>query len=877
MNRLSPFLRPLLLGGLALASCTLLPALAAPRTDTLTLSSGWTFAEAGSEDYQPATVPGVVQQDLIRLGRLPDPYYRLAEDSIQWVGEKDWTYRCTFRLGAKELARPSAHLLFEGLDTYASVFLNGVEILRTTNMFVGHEVDIRKLLRPTNELEIRFRSPLKAALPLYEKAGINYPADNDHSPIHLSVFTRKAPYHYGWDWGERMITIGPWRPIRLLLRGADYFAARPILSYHPERRLPLEVRLPEDAIAGKRASHLSYELVDASGKRVFHRTAPLEAFYRPSEKGGLHSVPSLRLWWPKGYGEPYRYQARFVLRDPRGRALDSLSFPVGFRTTELVREKDADGQSFYFKINGRPIFAKGANYIPGTMMLPSRTEADMRQLFDDMEEANFNMLRVWGGGTYESDSFYLEADARGILIWQDFMFACTAYPGNVNFLADVYEELRYNIGRLRQHPSIATWCGNNEIREGLKYWGWAKKYPKAVYEGFWNDYHKLFGKLIPNTLQREDPTRPYIESSPDTVNWGRPHELGLGESHYWGVWYGREPFEILKKRIPRFMSEFGVQSFPMLSSIRRFALPEDYDLESAVMKGHQKSSIGNDVILHYIRQDFPEPRDFGDFVYLSQVMQGRGIALGLRAHRSAVPYCMGSLYWQLNDAWPAVSWSSIDHYGAWKALHYHTRQAFAPIIIDPDTESRMLRLPHDPLSEAVEATLETSVHDLYGRPRGEVSRQHIRLSSELGVDSLPLPASVLSLRGEVARSSYILYRLVESKTGQVLATYVDYAVKVKELSLPAARYELKEEKAPAGSREGEGWVVTLRPSTLLKDVYIDTGSPDWQPAENFFDALPGVTYRIPIRPRVGARGKERPTAPLRVRTLNEIVLAGGAK
>ena len=866
MTLLRPLLRPLLYGGLTLATGALTPTIAAPTTDTLTLSSGWTFAETGKTNFLPATVPGVVQQDLIRHGQLPDPYYRLAEDSIQWVGERDWTYRCTFKLSAKELRRPSAHLLFEGLDTYASVLLNGKEILQSKNMFVGHEVDVRHLLKTTNELEIRFRSPLKAALPLYEKSGINYPADNDHAPIHLSVFTRKAPYHYGWDWGERMVTIGPWRPIRLLLRGADYFATRPLITYHPERELPIEVRLPEGAVAGQAGRRLSYELLDAEGKTVFARTAPLSTFYQPTNKGGQHAVPNLRLWWPKGYGTPYRYQARFILRDRLGRALDSLSFPVGFRTTELVREEDKDGRSFYFRINGKPVFAKGANYIPGTMMLPTRTDGQLRQLFDDMEGANFNMVRVWGGGTYENDAFYDEADARGILVWQDFMFACTAYPGDEAFLQDVQDELRYNIRRLRQHPSIATWCGNNEIREGLKYWGWAKKYPKEVYETFWSDYNKLFGKLIPETLQTEDPSRPYIESSPDTVNWGRPHELGLGESHYWGVWYGREPFEILRERIPRFMSEFGVQSFPMLSSIERFARPEDYDLESAVMKGHQKSSIGNDVILHYIRQDYPEPKTFADFVYLSQVMQGQGIALGLRAHRAAAPYCMGTLYWQLNDAWPAVSWSSIDYYGAWKALHYQTKRAFEPIILVPDTAKGKVLIAHDPLPNSVNAVLEVSIYDFSGNLHREISRQPVCLDYGLHVEMLPMPDCVLGLDQKTARRSYIHYRLIEQATGRELASFVDYAAKVEDLDLmPATGYTLRHWKS------GEGYTVELNSGILLKDVYIDTGSPDWHVSDNFFDALPGQTYRLQITPRAGLSTKPAELKKLRLRHMGSVL------
>ena len=846
-------------------------ALALP-SDTLTLSRGWTFGEHGRGETYPATVPGVVQQDLIRLGKLPDPYYRLAEDSIQWVGERDWDYICTFSLSPEQLQHPSIHLLFEGLDTYASIYLNGYKLLEAENMFVAHEVDIRPYAQASNRLEVRFRSPLKAALPLYEAAGVNYPADNDHAEKHLSVFTRKAPCHYGWDWGERMITIGIWRPVHVLLRGATFFAERPVVSYHPERSLPIEVRLPADAVRGTEATHLRYHLYDATGRLVFERTAPLADFITPTERGGLHALANPQLWWPKGLGKPYRYRACFeLLEGERGRVLDETQCAVGLRTIELVREPDKDGRSFFFRVNGQPLFAKGANYIPGTLLLPSRTEADRKQLFDDVSSAHFNMLRVWGGGTYEEDAFYDEADARGILIWQDFMFACTAYPGDSAFLKNVQSELVYNIRRLRQHPSLATWCGNNEIREGLKYWGWAKRYPKEVYERFWHDYEALFAGLIPKTLRQEDPLRPYIESSPDTVNWGRPKELGLGESHYWGVWYGREPFEILRERMPRFMSEFGVQSFPMLPSISRFARPEtDYALESEVMKAHQKSSIGNDVILHYIRQDYPEPRDFADFVYLSQVMQGRGIALGIRAQRAAAPYCMGSLYWQLNDAWPAVSWSSIDYYGEWKGLHYEAKRVFAPIILAPDTAHSQLAIAYDSQPRKRTVRLTAEVCDFSGR----LLRRHSFATKtlpahEVGRVEVALPLSKLFVSEAERTGAYVHYELRDVRTKVLLTELTDYAARTKELRLSqpkAGDYTIQ-----VSERTGTLF-IDIESKTLLKDAYIDLGETGWQLSDNFFDILPRRRYRLRATRRQNAPArttKVLPTVSLRSITTQE--------
>lgn len=314
------------------------------------------------------------------------------------------------------------------------------------------------------------------------------------------------------------------------------------------------------------------------------------------------------------------------------------------------------------------------------------------------------------------------------------------------------------------------------------------------------------------------------------------------------------------------MSEFGVQSFPMLSSIERFARPEDYDLESAVMKGHQKSSIGNDVILHYIRQDYPEPKTFADFVYLSQVMQGQGIALGLRAHRAAAPYCMGTLYWQLNDAWPAVSWSSIDYYGAWKALHYQTKRAFEPIILVPDTAKGKVLIAHDPLPNSVNAVLEVSIYDFSGNLHREISHQPVCLDYALSVETLPMPDCVLGLDQETARRSYIHYRLIEQATGRELAFFVDYAAKVKDLDLmPAASYTLCHWKSD------EGYTVELYSGILLKDVYIDTGSPDWHVSDNFFDALPGQTYRLQITPRAGLSKKPAELKGLRLRHMGSVL------
>ncbi|WP_329904460.1 beta-mannosidase [Porphyromonas pogonae] len=820
------------------------------ETDTLNLNKDWTFSETGKDRWYDATVPGVVQQDLIRHKLLPDPNYRLAEDSIQWVGERDWTYKCNFSLNRNQLLWAAAYLSPEGLDTYAEVFLNGQKVLTTANMFVGYKVDVKHLLQAENTLEIRFTSPLKAAIPAYEREGINYPADNDHAPVKLSVFTRKAPYHYGWDWGQRMITIGIWRPVKLLFMGKAAFESKPSVTYSlkggTDDYIEVHAPLRNNGQKGNNATLLTYRLIDPDGNQVFQGEQPFELSQDTMNVSIKHALPQVKRWMPNGWGKPNLYTMDVKLMDAdKKTVLDQAAIKIGFRTVELIREDDSHGKSFYFKVNGKPLFAKGANYIPGTLMLPARTDEELSQLFDDVQKSHMNMLRVWGGGVYESDRFYDLADERGILIWQDFMFACTPYPSDDDFLDNVRTEVDYNINRLKGHPSVAVWCGNNEINEALKYWGWQKKYSEAEYKHFLDGYDKLFGRLIPDRINLLDPSRQYIESSPDTANWGRPNTLSLGESHYWGVWYGREPFNILRTRMPRFMSEFGVQSFPMISSISKFALPQDYDLESAVMKNHQKSSIGNEVIMEYISRDYKKPEDFRRFVYLSQVMQGEGISLGIEAQRAANPRCMGSLYWQLNDAWPAVSWSSIDFYGKWKALQYHAAKAFAPVVITVDSTGGKVRVVSD-LDHTIESVrLSAKPIDFKGKQYEAIMTRPFNIAANKAGSLINMPIERL-LPKSVSHDWALLYEL-KTPDGNVIAEKLVYAHPPKELNLPP-NPNIIIEKQKISDRE---YKVRVSCDVLVRQIYLEADGVGGHFSDNFFDLVPGRVYELSLTPRVG--------------------------
>lgn len=637
----------------------------------------WQYGRKEDITRRACTVPSLVQENLIRDGLLPDPHYRTNERLIQGVELSDWVYETTFHISEARPLRSSEQYILscEGIDTYSDIFVNNSKVGTTENMFVGYEFDLTPYIkRGSNSLRIVLKSPIETARPLQKQAGFNYPADNDHADIKYSPFTRKAPYHYGWDWGMRMLTLGIWQPITL----KRYEQAR-----LGDIRIEQAISWSEDGKTARSAQlSIKPEVIGADSRGTSLRirlTHPAQNGKASTEEiKPEHTINAPLLWEtyehrPEGQ-EAARYSLSVDLLDRQGKILDSKTKKIGIRELNFIHR---DNQ-FYFELNKRKIFAKGANYIPGDNILTKRTSEDFKQLFDDAEYARMNMIRVWGGGVYEDERFYEEADKRGILIWQDFMFACTAYPADTAFLSNVSRETEYQIKRLRHRPSIALWCGNNEVEEAIKYWGWDKRYKAEEYSRMREDYDPLFRKLLPEAVERHDPKRSYIHSSPTSANWGRPHTWLEGDSHYWGLWYGEEPFETFDSKTFAFVSEFGFQSFPDVPSLMSFATKEDMSLESEVMRQHQKASTGNRLIRKYMERYYPVPEDFEDFVYVSLVMQARGMEHAILAIRSKAPQTMGALIWQLNDSWPAVSWSSIDYYKNYKPLHFVMRRAFDP-------------------------------------------------------------------------------------------------------------------------------------------------------------------------------------------------------
>jgi beta-mannosidase len=548
---------------------------------SVSLNNNWQFRKAGSSKWYKAQVPGTVHTDLLYNKLIPDPYYRKNESTLQWIGKENWEYKTSFICNAAVLTKRNIQLVFDGLDTYADVFLNGRLILSTDNMFRQWSVDVKRIIKTNNQLLIRFYSAqnkvdsiAKSKLPFV-------------LPDNPKVYVRKAQYHFGWDWGPTFITSGIWKNVHL-------------------------------------------NAVDV-----------------------------------KQVEKPF----------------------VNTRKVELIQEPDSIGRSFYFKIDGKPVYMKGANYIPSDVFLPRLKKEDYRKIILAAKEANMNMLRVWGGGVYEDDAFYDLCDEYGIMVWQDFMFAGGMVPGDDEFFNSIREEVKYQVKRLRHHKSIVLWCGNNEVDEAWNNWGWQKQFNLHGEDSAkaWNDYKRLFRDSLPVWVNELDGTRPYISTSP-MYGWGRAKSFTEGDSHYWGVWWGLEDFEVFENKTGRFVGEYGMQAMPNNSTIESFTAPQDRYLFSDVLKAHQKHPTGYQNIQSYLHRYFLDSNkvkrlSLEDYSYLTQCLQYYAFKNIIAIHRSKYPVNMGTLLWQLNDCWPVCSWSITDYSRKPKAGWYAVKEAYRDDVV----------------------------------------------------------------------------------------------------------------------------------------------------------------------------------------------------
>ena len=815
--------------------------------EVVLLHDNWQFQQQGMSRWLPATIPGTVHTDLLANQRIQDPFYRTNEQDLQWIENEDWVYKTDFQVEASVLGYEHIHLNFDGLDTYAEIFLNGVHVLTAENMFRAWQCDVKALLKDNNTLEVRFTSPMKRNLPVYDSLEYQIPvSNNDFHPKKVSIFSRKAGYHYGWDWGPRFVTAGIWKPVYLQawngIKIVDpYLYQSKVTRERAEGELRLQVRADQDEV-------VTVELLDQADQRQILRE-------RIRLKKGVNelSLPfeleAPKLWWPNGIGEPFMYKFSVNVSDK------SAIIKTGFRSIELVQESGERGKSFYFRVNGHPVFSKGANYIPQDSFLPRVSDDQYRHVLTSAQQAHMNMIRVWGGGIYEDDIFYDLCDSLGLMVWQDFMFACAMYPGFPGFLQNVRLEAEDNLKRLRNHPSIALWCGNNE---SIMMWKkWKKNEIKDRWDGdkikpLWSNpddsleithaYENIFHNILPAAVHKYAPNVPYWSSSPQPYNYSFDMDWSgiSGDYHYWGVWWGKEPFENYKGQVKRFMSEYGFQSFPPMATITEFAVPEDYEIFSDVMRSHQKSSIGNGTITHYMEDLYGIPKDFERFIYVNLVQQGEGVKVGMEAHRRSKPYCMGSLYWQLQDCWPVASWSGMDYYGRWKALHYQARDAFKPMIVSATSDGKTTAIyVVSDLLEDQETILNLRIMDL----SGEVSWQ-----KEVPVKVTQNSSrSYLSFENQQRISDpttqVVVAEIFEAGRKAMIDQTVFYYEKPKNMAFedPGLKYKLKKE---GGGR----YSIQLVSKQLVKALELSIAGQDIVFSDNYFDLLPGEEKMVTFLP-----------------------------
>ena len=633
------------------------------------LNTNWKFSQQGKDAWKKATVPGVVHLDLFNNSMIEDPYWENNELKQRWIEEKNWAYMNHILFDPTIYNTDNIELVFEGLDTYATVLLNGDTILIANNMFRSWTIDVKeKLITGLNEIKVIFTSPILHNKKSVENYPYKLPSGNETQDIKTKVssFTRKAAYHFGWDWGPRFVTSGIWRPVKLkgwnnAKISSFQTTTTAIESSNANMQTTLEIYAdkPGEYVVVFDSIKKTHNLEKGTNNIVYNFT-----------------IKNPNLWWCNGMGEAFLYKHDIELFYNK-KHTSSIGYKYGVRTIELINEKDSIGTSFYFKLNGKPVFIKGANYIPQDMFLPRVTRERYFNLIDQVKNANINMLRVWGGGIYEENLFYSLCDKNGILVWQDFMFAGSLYPSEPAFKENIKQEVIHNIKRLKFHPCIALWCGNNEIEVAWNNWGWQKQYGYSSQDSteIWNNYKSIFEEMIPNLVQEYTSTN-YTSTSP-LSNWGTKENFNHSSMHYWGVWHGKEPFSNFTSNVGRFMVEYGFQSFPELSALKKVMNDSSLSLTSAAMLNRQKSYIGNGLILEHIKRNFKEPDNFEEFVLLSQKTQALAMQIAIRSHMKKQPHCMGTIFWQLNDCWPGPSWSVIDYYGKEKQAYDIVRTEYS--------------------------------------------------------------------------------------------------------------------------------------------------------------------------------------------------------
>lgn len=794
-------------------------------TEQVNLGGAWRMREADSETWHSAHVPGSVYADLMADGTMPDPFWRENElDAFERM-KKDYVYQRAFTVTEAQLAHAHVELVCEGLDTLAHVSLNGREIAFADNMHITWVWDVKEQLHAgENTLEIRFDSPILYCAKKAEEAPGWESSDATPGFRHL----RKAHCMFGWDWGPRLPDAGIWRPIFLRTWDAARLENAMMLQAHHDGVVDVTIR-PE--IAGESA--WSAEITAPDGEvMISPETTATEQ---------VITIEHPQLWWPNGLGKQplYRVTVRLATGDMR-------VWRIGLRTMTVSREKDEWGEEFCHVVNGMKVFAMGADYIPEDNILARVTPERTRRLLEDCKAANFNAIRVWGGGYYPDDAFYDICDELGLLVWQDLMYACAFYDLTPDFERSIRVETHQNVARLRHHASLALICGNNEMEMFMagansalinhRTWEFVPTYPHHI-----TDYVKMFEYILPAIVKETAPQTYWWPASPSSGgNFDAPNDENRGDNHYWDVWHGEKPFTEYRKFFFRYASEFGFQSFPCLKSVEQFTLPDDRNIFSRVMERHQRNQAANGKILSYLSQTFRYPNSFDDLLYTSQLMQAEAIRYGVEHWRRNRGRCMGAIIWQLNDIWPVASWASIDYYGRWKALHYAAKRFFAPVMISAEEEGELSQNPK--INEYHPAPLEKSfrlnvcnetLRDVTGEvvwalrtPDGEIVRQNQQ--------TLTIPAMSAKWLGKV-----------DCADASLTEHYVSFAFVVDDVAVSEGtcifcapkHFEFVDPRLTVETR-GDTLVVTSH--AYAKQVWLESEDADLLLDDNAFDMNPGT-------------------------------------
>ena len=817
----------------------------AQESRRIDLCGEWDFRQSGSEHWIRASVPGCVHTDLMSAGLIDDPFYGRNEKSIQWIGEKDWEYRKTYTISEDDLLVSNMWVVLEGVDTYADISVNGLPVGTTDNMFRTWRFDISdKLKVGDNQLTIRFESVFRHDMPRYLDAPYRLMAwpNNDQSDIWLSLYARKAGYHYGWDWGPRLITAG--------LHGSVYVESWNDWKIQSVFFKTLSLDKPSARTGKARTADLQADIevlsdMECDAFITISRGSQKVCGEKVVLKKGLNSyklpftIRNPHLWWSNGLGKAHMEE--FTVRVDACGNTASLTDDIGIRTAEVIREDDDQGRKMTVRLNGYDVFCKGANWIPIDNFPHMRERRDYAYLLESAALSNMNMIRVWGGGLYESEDFYELCDSLGIMVWQDMAFACGMFPSDSTYLSNVKEEVKDNVRRLRNHPSLVLWCGNNENEISYFEWGWNRTLTHDQRIDYEKGLKKLFYDVIPSTVDAEDGTRYYHPTSPVTGHSGVPYSMG--DAHMWSVWKGGWVEEYLKPHnIARFMSEYGFISYPDMFSMKKFIPEWDMYTGSPSMLAHHRAyddttrdpNYSDNTICRYLNRYAWVPETFEDYVYMTQWFQAEAVKVAMEAHRRAKPYCMGTLFWQLNDCWPVVSWSSIDYYGRWKALQYYSRRAYAPVLVSPylaEDGTVSVKVVSDRIEE-FNGTLETYVMGFDGNI---IKQTDVRcyVNAEGTKDVFRIESH------ELDGDTFLYVRLVEGNT--IVSENIFFN------RYPDEYTRLKPNISIEAVKTDDGIEMILSTDKLARCLYLYTDNENDFFEDNYIDLIPGFSRRIFVK------------------------------